>query len=112
MNIHTNFSYEIPQSSGVDQHRNRRVLHMDSLTESIWKIFAGFLRISFPRFMFPESRFPELCFPESHFPKLRFSESHFPVVTNRYFFFEKKWNKKNDFLRVFLICSLIFTLSI
>jgi hypothetical protein len=35
------FSYEIPQSSGVDPHRNRRVLQMDSILESIWKIFAG-----------------------------------------------------------------------
>jgi hypothetical protein len=41
VNIHTNFSYEIPYSSGVDPHRNRRVLHMDSIPESIWKIFAG-----------------------------------------------------------------------
>jgi hypothetical protein len=100
VNIHTNFSYETPQSSGVDPHRNRRVLHMDSIPESVWKIFAGTSYLHFPADHFPVYHFPgnyipeniftRVIFPrnplqfaesnihESHFPESDFFESHFP----------------------------------
>jgi hypothetical protein len=66
VNIHTNFSYEIPQSSGVDPHRNRRVLHMDSIPESIWNIFVGVT----PNFVSPILVSPNIISPSHVSPNL------------------------------------------